>query len=63
MVIGHGKVRDDVEKKMNEKHQQIKNNNTNKMKINNITKTSRGSPKQVPSLGVFDYFMVIVIIL
>ena len=32
------------------------------MKIN-ITKTYGGSPKQVPSLGVFDYFMVIVIIL
>ena len=36
----------------------MKNNNNNKMKIN-ITKTSRGSPKQVPSPGVFDYFMVI----
>ena len=42
---------------VNEEHQQMKNNN-NKMKIN-ITKTSGGSPKQVPSLGVFDYFMVI----
>ena len=31
---------------------QMKNNN-NKMKIN-ITKTSGGSPKKVPSLGDFD---------
>ena len=38
------------------------NNNINKMKVN-ITKTSGGSPKQVPSLGIFDYFMVIVILL
>ena len=36
----------------------MKNNNNNKLKIN-ITKTSAGSPKQVPPLGVFDYFMVI----
>ena len=36
----------------------MKNSNNNKIKIN-ITKTSGGSPKQAPSLGVFDYFMVI----
>ena len=47
---------------VNEKHQQMKNNNNSKMKIN-ISKTSRGSPKQVLLLGVFDYFMAIVIIL
>ena len=35
----------------------MKNNNNNKMKIN-IKKISGGSPKQVPSLRVFDYFMV-----
>ena len=27
--------------------------------MNNTTKISGGSPKQVPSLEVFDYFMVI----
>ena len=42
---------------VNKEHWQMKNNNNNKMKIY-ITKTSGGSPKQVPSLGVFDYFMV-----
>ena len=29
-------------------------NNNNKKKID-ITKTSEGSPKEVPSLGVFDF--------
>ena len=46
---------------VNKEHRQMKNNNNNKMKIN-IAKTSGGYPKQVPSLGVFDYFMVILII-
>ena len=44
---------------VNEEHQQM-NNNSNKMKIN-ITKTSGGSPKQVPPLGVFDYLWLFVI--
>ena len=42
---------------MNEEHRQMKNNNNKKMKIN--TKNCGGSSKQVPSLAVFDYFMVI----
>ena len=42
---------------VNEEHRQMKNNNNKKMKIN--TKTCGGSSKQVPSLAVFDYFMVI----
>ena len=53
LAIVHRRVRDDFEKKM-----QTKKNNNSKMKIN-ITKNSGGSPKQVPSLGVFYYFMVI----
>ena len=36
----------------------MKNSNNNKLKIN-ITKTSGGSPKQVPPLGDFDYKMII----
>ena len=38
LAIVHGRVRDDVEKNVNEEHRQ-KNNNNNKMKVN-ITKIS-----------------------
>ena len=40
--------------KINEEQQQQQQQNEQKW-----TKTSVGSPKKVPSLGVFDYFMVI----
>ena len=36
----------------------MKNSNNNKVKID-ITKTSRGSPNEVPSIGFFDYIIVI----
>ena len=42
----------------NKEKRQMKNNNNNKMKIN-ITKTSRGSTKQVPSLGVLAFLIII----
>ena len=44
----------------NEKHQQMKiNEQQQQQNEQKWTKISGGSPKQVPSLGVFDYFMVI----
>ena len=46
---------------VNEEHWQMKNN-YNKMKIN-ITKTSGGSPKNVPSLGVFDFWFYIIYVI
>ena len=46
LAIVHGRVRDDVKMKKNA------NKEKRQMKIN-ITK--RGSPKQVPSLGLFSF--------
>ena len=44
----------------NEKHRQMKiNEQQQQQNEQKWTKISGGSPKQVPSLGVFDYFMVI----
>ena len=51
-----------IQHQQNEKHRQMKINEKQQQQQQNEqkwTKTSVGSPKKVPSLGVFDYFMVI----
>ena len=49
-----------IQHQQNEKHRQMKiNEEQQQQNEQKWTKTSVGSPKKVPSLGVFDYFMVI----
>ena len=55
LVIVHGRVRDDVKKKMWMK--KIEKWRTTKWRGQTTSqKPPRGSPKQVPSLGVFDFW-------
>ena len=49
-----------IQHQQNEKHRQMKiNEQQQEQNEQKWTKSSGGSPKQAPSLGVFDYFMVI----